>query len=350
MPSSLFRDQAVKRPSTAENPSSNISKSMSPLTSVRYGGLTPDSRYVDEVRSATPIHLSSDINAFIPPDTMSEGDADIRATSVLETGSQEPMREVKSNWSVGRHGDSPFPVSVGPSQGRTQRSPRMQSDGQRRSEGYDQSAQIDLSGQLQHSHGILQIAPGLPQGLPHTNPSYHPIPPGVPQGKPQGYPADLPPGIPEVTPQPLPSGIYMNGAGLYSPYVLNITPSQPQYPPQWTNDYELRYYPFQSYSRVVHSLVPENPGIHKEGPPGANLFIYHLPVSITDSDLKTLFTACGNIVSAKVFIDKQTGKSKGFGFVSYDSAASAQLAIETMNGFKVDNKVLKVTMEVIGKE
>ena len=47
-------------------------------------------------------------------------------------------------------------------------------------------------------------------------------------------------------------------------------------------------------------------------------------------------------MSAKVYIDKQTGKSKGFGFVSYDSVLSARLAIETMNGFKVDNKILRV--------
>ena len=65
-------------------------------------------------------------------------------------------------------------------------------------------------------------------------------------------------------------------------------------------------------------------------------------MSVTDADLKTLFTACGHIVSAKVYIDKQTGKSKGFGFVSYDSVLSARLAIETMNGFKVDNKILRV--------
>ena len=78
------------------------------------------------------------------------------------------------------------------------------------------------------------------------------------------------------------------------------------------------------------------------GPEGANLFIYLLPVSVTDSDLKTLFTPFGEVISAKVFIDKQTGKSKGFGFVSYNEPSNAQAAIGKMNGFKIDNKILKV--------
>lgn len=49
------------------------------------------------------------------------------------------------------------------------------------------------------------------------------------------------------------------------------------------------------------------------GPAGANLFIYHLPRDLTDADLATLFAAFGNVVSAKVFVDKKTTESKGFG-------------------------------------
>lgn len=79
-----------------------------------------------------------------------------------------------------------------------------------------------------------------------------------------------------------------------------------------------------------------------QGPRGANLFVYHLPKEVTDSDLATLFAPFGNVISAKVFVDKKTSESKGFGFVSYDSAQSAIWAIEYMNGFHIGNKRLQV--------
>lgn len=82
-----------------------------------------------------------------------------------------------------------------------------------------------------------------------------------------------------------------------------------------------------------------------QGPPGANLFIYHLPTHYTDSDLHTLFSPFGQILSVKVFIDKLTMVSKGFGFVSYASADSARLAIENMDGLQVGEKRLKVQLK-----
>ena len=85
----------------------------------------------------------------------------------------------------------------------------------------------------------------------------------------------------------------------------------------------------------ISDMNLEGPGHHSsskpaEGPAGANLFIYHLPRDLTDADLATLFAAFGNVVSAKVFVDKKTAESKGFGFVSYDSVRSAESAISEM--------------------
>lgn len=51
----------------------------------------------------------------------------------------------------------------------------------------------------------------------------------------------------------------------------------------------------------------------REGPAGANLFVYHLPHDLTDADLATAFNPFGNVVSAKVYVDRNTGESKGFG-------------------------------------
>lgn len=91
--------------------------------------------------------------------------------------------------------------------------------------------------------------------------------------------------------------------------------------------------------------APSGMSNQAQGPPGANLFIYHLPTHYGDGDLLTLFSPFGQILSVKVFLDKMTMVSKGFGFVSYASADSARLAIENMDGLQVGEKRLKVQLK-----
>lgn len=97
------------------------------------------------------------------------------------------------------------------------------------------------------------------------------------------------------------------------------------------------------------SMVPAPPKTtvppQVEGPPGANLFIYHLPADFGDNELITTFQPFGNVISAKVYIDKNTGLSKCFGFVSYDAPEAAVSAINTMNGAPLGGKRLKVQLK-----
>ena len=75
---------------------------------------------------------------------------------------------------------------------------------------------------------------------------------------------------------------------------------------------------------------------------GNKLYVGNLPYSVRDGDLEQAFSAFGAVTSAKVMMERDTGRSKGFGFVEMGSDAEAQAAIEGMNGHPMGGRSLVV--------
>ena len=75
---------------------------------------------------------------------------------------------------------------------------------------------------------------------------------------------------------------------------------------------------------------------------GKKLYVGNLTYGVTDGDLQTMFAAHGTVQSAQVIMDRDTGRSKGFGFVEMGSDQEAQAAIAAMNGKEVDGRALTV--------
>src|SRR5437868_10768003 len=75
---------------------------------------------------------------------------------------------------------------------------------------------------------------------------------------------------------------------------------------------------------------------------GKKLYVGNLTYGVTDSSLEQLFAAHGTVQSAQVIMDRDTGRSKGFGFVEMSSDQEAQAAIAALNGKEVDGRSLTV--------
>ena len=75
---------------------------------------------------------------------------------------------------------------------------------------------------------------------------------------------------------------------------------------------------------------------------GNKLYVGNLPYSVRDGDLEQSFGQFGSVTSAKVMMERDTGRSKGFGFVEMGSDAEAQAAIEGMNGAPLGGRSLVV--------
>jgi RNA recognition motif-containing protein len=75
---------------------------------------------------------------------------------------------------------------------------------------------------------------------------------------------------------------------------------------------------------------------------GKKLYVGNLAYGVTDSDLEQMFAPHGTVQSAQIIMDRDTGRSKGFGFVEMGSDQEAQAAIAALNGQQVDGRSLTV--------
>lgn len=75
---------------------------------------------------------------------------------------------------------------------------------------------------------------------------------------------------------------------------------------------------------------------------GKKLFVGNLPYSIDESALRDLFSEVGNVASASIITDRETGRSRGFGFVEMTDDGEAQSAIDALNGHGLDGRNLTV--------
>lgn len=73
------------------------------------------------------------------------------------------------------------------------------------------------------------------------------------------------------------------------------------------------------------------------------LFVGSLSWGVTDDQLKDFFTAAGTVVSAKVIVDRDTNRSKGFGFVEMSSDEEAKKAVDELNNKELDGRAINVS-------
>ncbi len=73
-----------------------------------------------------------------------------------------------------------------------------------------------------------------------------------------------------------------------------------------------------------------------------NIYVGNLPYSVTDDDLRAAFAEFGDVASAKIIMDRYSGRSKGFGFVEMDNDAAAEEAIKSLDDTEMQGRKLRV--------
>ena len=77
---------------------------------------------------------------------------------------------------------------------------------------------------------------------------------------------------------------------------------------------------------------------------GNKLFVGNLSFSVSDQNLGDTFSECGTVTSAKIIMDRESGRSKGFGFVEMSSDSEAQTAIQRFNGADDNGRAMTVNI------
>jgi RNA recognition motif-containing protein len=73
-----------------------------------------------------------------------------------------------------------------------------------------------------------------------------------------------------------------------------------------------------------------------------NIYVGNLPYSVRDDDLQNMFASHGEVSSARVIMDRESGRSKGFGFVEMPNSDEAQAAIDALNDSDAEGRSLRV--------
>lgn len=75
---------------------------------------------------------------------------------------------------------------------------------------------------------------------------------------------------------------------------------------------------------------------------GKKLYIGNLPFSVNDAKLQEIFAVCGTVASARVIMDRESGRSRGFGFVEMESDEGAQAAVTQLHGNPIEGREITV--------
>ena len=181
-----------------------------------------------------------------------------------------------------------------------------------------------------------QAARAAPQPMAHGFPGGYPGYPPPGYGAPPGYPGGYPP----PAPQPSPWQEHYTAEGHLYYYNAQTGQSSWERPPD--------YHPAKRHAGGVGGVGgAAGGGAKSKGPPGANLFVVRKMRrgefdEFYDNDLREAFERFGTLLRAEITLDKDTGVSKGFGFVSYTDVGAADAAMAAMNGAMVAGRQIRI--------